>query len=259
MIRTAFAVLVLLVMTALMGSLVIVAALLGVRDRDGSVYDLAPRWWAKAVVWASGVRVVVHGEEHAHAAGGVFVVNHVSLFDVLVVASVVRRAKFVAKAELSNIPLFSRAMRSAGMVFIERDNRKAAFDSYRSVAGRMGEGSSVVVYAEGTRGHSYALRPFKKGPFVLAVSASAPIVPMLVHGAAEVMPKGAFRIRGGRVDIHFLPPIPTAGLTYEDRDRLAVETRDAIAALLEREYGVTSPPWDPRRPGSLPDPSGGRV
>lgn len=246
MIRTAFAVLVLIVMTTLMGSLVIVAALLGVRDRDGSVYDLAPRWWAKAVVWASGVRVVVHGEERAHAAGGVFVVNHVSLFDVLVVASVVRRAKFVAKAELSNIPLFSRAMRSAGMVFIERDNRKAAFDSYRNVAGRVGEGSSVVVYAEGTRGRSYALRPFKKGPFVLAIGAQAPVIPTVVYGTITVLPPGPLHVHPGVVHLHFLEPVSTAGLDHDARNTVAATAHARMAAVLEAEYHVDTIPWEPR-------------
>ena len=56
-------------------------------------------------------------------------------------------------------------------------------------------------------------------------------------------------VRAGTAHFHFLPPIPTAGLAYEDRDRLAVDTRNAMADLLQREYGVLSPPWDPRRGG----------
>ncbi|MBI1809896.1 MAG: 1-acyl-sn-glycerol-3-phosphate acyltransferase [Gemmatimonadetes bacterium] len=247
MIRTAFAVLVLIVMTVLMGSWVIVAALLGVKDRVGSPYDRAPRWWAKAVVWASGVKVVVHGAEHANAEGGVFVVNHVSLFDVLAVASVLSRAKFVAKAELANVPLFSRAMRSAGMVFIERENRKAAFDSYKHVAGRVGEGSSVVVYAEGTRGRSYALRPFKKGPFVLAIGAQAPVIPLLVYGTITVLPPGPLHVRPGVVHLHFHAPIPTAGLDYDARDTIAATAHARMAATLRTEYGVESEVWEPRR------------
>jgi len=78
------------------------------------------------------------------------------------------------------------------------------------------------------------------------VSAGAPIVPMLIHGTIPMMPKGSFRVRPGTAHIHFLPPIATTGMTYDDRNALAVQTRGAIAALLEREYGVKSPAWDPR-------------
>jgi len=244
MIRTAFAVLVLAVMTVLMGSWVIIAALLRLRDGEGSAYDLAPRWWAKSVVWASGVKVVVHGDPRVN---GVVVVNHVSLFDVLAVASVLRRAKFVAKAELSNIPLFSRAMRSAGMVFIERDNRKAAFDSYREVAGRIAEGSSVVVYAEGTRGKSYALRPFKKGPFVLAIGAQAPVIPLLVYGTIAVLPPGPLHVTPGEVHLHFLEPVPTVGLEQDARDSVAATAHARMAAAMLEQHGIASPVWEPRR------------
>jgi 1-acyl-sn-glycerol-3-phosphate acyltransferase len=72
---------------------------------------------------------------------------------------------------------------------------------------------------------------------------------MVVHGTIPLMPKGSFLVRAGTAHFHFLPPIPTAGLAYEDRDRLAVDTRNAMADLLQREYGVLSPPWDPRRGG----------
>ncbi len=246
MIRTAIAVFVLVVMTGFCGSLVILASLLGMRDRAGGPYDLAVWWWARSVVWASRVRVVVHHGERANAAGGVFVVNHVSLFDVLAFASVVRRAKFVAKAELGNIPLFSRAMRSAGMVFIERDNRKAAFDSYKDVAGRVSEGSSVVVFAEGTRGKTYAIRPLKKGPFVMAINTQAPVIPTLIHGTMKVLPPGPLHLHPGEVHVHFLEPIPTAGLDQESRNGVAATAHARMAAELESVYGVGSERWEPR-------------
>lgn len=246
MIRSAFVLLVAIPATIVCAGGVIVAGLLGVRDREGGVYDTLQRTWARLLVWAAGVRVTLHGAEHARAGRQILVGNHVSWYDVLAVAAAVPRARFVAKQEVRRIPLVGLAAQAAGHVYIERENRKAALEQYKDVAARIHAGARVIVFAEGTRGTTYALRPFKKGPFVLAVSASAPIVPMLVHGAAEVMPRGSFRIRSGRVDIHFLPPIATDGMTYEDRDRLAVRTRDAIAGLLEREYGVASPRWDPR-------------
>ena len=75
----------------------------------------------------------------------------------------------------------------------------------------MQRGRAVIVCPEGTRGYDYHLRPFKKGPFVLAIAAQAPIVPTVVHGTREVMKKGSFWVRSGTVDLHFLEPVPTAG------------------------------------------------
>jgi 1-acyl-sn-glycerol-3-phosphate acyltransferase len=225
---------------------VIIAGLLRLPDRPGGVYDTLQRLWARSFVWAAGVRVIVHGAEHARAGKQIIVGNHVSWYDVFALAAAIPRCRFVAKREVKRIPLIGPAAEAAGHVYIERDNRKAAFEQYKVAAQRIHDGARIIVFAEGTRGPTYALRPFKKGPFVLAVGAEAPIVPMLVHGTIEIMPKGKFAIRSGTVNIHFLPPIDTAGMTYDDRDRLAVRSYDAIAALLLNTYGVQSPPWDPK-------------
>lgn len=245
--RTLFGILVLLVVTPLCGSVVVVASLLGLTDRAGSVFDRMPRWWARAILWASGVRVIVHGEEHRRGAQHVFVANHVSWYDVLVMASSLRWFKFVAKAELQKIPLFGRAAAAAGTVYIQRENRKAAFDAYGDAAAKIHEGASVIVFAEGTRGEDYALRSFKKGPFVLAIRAQAPVVPTVIHGTVRVQPRGRVRVEPGPVHVHFLAPVPTTGLDYEQRDQLAATVRDRMADCLRREYGVESVVILPRR------------
>jgi 1-acyl-sn-glycerol-3-phosphate acyltransferase len=134
-------------------------------------------------------------------------------------------------------------MLKAGMVPIERANRKAAFSSYSIATQRIAAGASVTVYPEGTRGSDYPLRPFKKGPFVLAIQAQAPIVPVFIHGALEVQRKGEFKVRPGTIHMHYLPAIPTVGMTYDQRDELARRTYEAMAECAHREYGVVSPPY----------------
>jgi hypothetical protein len=61
--RTILVFLTLLILTPVFGLMVIVAALFGVKDREGSIYDNAPRWWARCPVWAAGIRVRLHNEE----------------------------------------------------------------------------------------------------------------------------------------------------------------------------------------------------
>jgi 1-acyl-sn-glycerol-3-phosphate acyltransferase len=97
-----------------------------------------------------------------------------------------------------------------------------------------------VVCPEGTRGESYSLRPFKKGPFVLAIAAQAPVVPLVVYGTREVQPKGSFVIRSATVHVHFLTEVSTTGMNYEDRDRLADECWTQMANALEQQHGVAS-------------------
>jgi 1-acyl-sn-glycerol-3-phosphate acyltransferase len=239
--RSLLVLLTLLVATPVLGTTVIIAALLGIADREGGVYDMAPRLWSRALLWAGGVRVRLHNAERLrHAEPRIYVSNHVSWFDVFTLASYVPHYKFVGKAELFRIPFFGAAARAAGMIPIERENRKSAFQSYELAAARIRAGASVVVYPEGTRGPSYGLRSFKKGPFVLAAAAQVPIVPTIVHGTMRIQPKGAFRIRSGAVDVHFLEPISTQGMTYDDRDRLSHECWNRMAATLREQYGVES-------------------
>ncbi|MFN8572414.1 MAG: lysophospholipid acyltransferase family protein [Gemmatimonadaceae bacterium] len=241
--RTVLAFLMLVVATPILALTVIVAGLLRVQDRPGGVYDWAPRVWARLLLWASGVRVVLHNPERAPAdASRVYVANHVSWFDVFTLAAVLRRYKWVGKAELFRIPLFGPAALAAGMIPIDRDNRKAAFESYDVAADRIRGGASVVVCPEGTRGATYALRPFKKGPFVLAAKAGVPIVPTLLYGTIHVFPRGSWRVRSGTVHVHFLEEIPTSETTYMDRDALAKACWARMAEALEREYGIASLP-----------------
>ena len=241
--RTLLVFLTILIATPIIGLSVIIASLFGVKDREGSIYDKAPRWWAWLLVRAAGVRIRLHNEELMRSGEPrIFVSNHVSWFDVLTLASILPRYKFVGKAELFKLPIFGRAARAAGMIAIERENRKSAFESYRVATDRIKAGASVVVFPEGTRGKTYELRQFKKGPFVLAVAAGVPVVPTIVHGTLDVMPRQGFRVRSGVVDIHFLDPIDASGLTYDDRNRLSRAAWDRMAHAMKELYGVESRP-----------------
>jgi 1-acyl-sn-glycerol-3-phosphate acyltransferase len=229
--------------TFVLGLMVIIAGLFGVKDRPGSIYDKVPRWWSIAVLWAVGVKIRVHGMENVSAKEPrIFASNHVSWFDVPALASTLPRNRFVAKAELFKVPIFGRAMRSAGMIEIQRDNRKAAFGAYEVAADRIRDGNSVVVFPEGTRGHAYPLRPFKKGPFVLAIAAGVPIVPIILHGSIEIMRKGSLLAHPGTIDIHLLEPVSTSSVDYDHREALMQTVRTRMADAMRDLYGVEALP-----------------
>jgi len=225
--------------TILLAPVAIVARILGLSEGADGMAQWCMRTWAKSMCVAAGVKVVVHHPERIlPGRGAVYACNHVSWFDVFSIASVLPRYTFIAKAELKKLPIFGYGAEAAGVVFLARDNRKAAFESYQGAAKEVTAGKNVVVFPEGTRGRDYSLRPFKKGPFVLAIAAQAPVVPVLVFGAREVMPKGTFRVRSNTVHVHFLEPVDTTGLTYDRRHQLMRVVWGRIEACLRTEYGI---------------------
>ncbi|MEX1187500.1 MAG: lysophospholipid acyltransferase family protein [Gemmatimonadaceae bacterium] len=228
-----------LIATPALTLLLVIAKLLRIPDRAGSVYDGIPRWWAKTLLWVAGVGVRASGTEFITGESPrIFVGNHVSWFDVLAAAAVLPRGKYVAKAELLRVPVFGQAIRWIGMIEIERENRKAAFESLERAAAKIRAGNPVVMFAEGTRGEEYALRPFKKGPFVLAITAGVPVVPMVIYGTIERMRRGSWKITPGTIEVTFLEPIPTTGYTYDDRGELVELVRSRMAEVLRERYGV---------------------
>lgn len=237
--RTALTLVTVLVMTAILGPIVIVARLLGDREGEGSIRQRIMRLWARSLNWAAGARIRLHGAERIERSrGAIYVANHVSWYDIFAIAAVLPRYSFIAKSELRRIPLFGLAAQAAGIVFIDRDNRKSAFESYKVAAADVQRGRSVVVCPEGTRGRDYHLRPFKKGPFVLAIAAQAPVIPTIIHGTIDIMRKGSFHVRAGDVDIHFLEPIETAGLSYEQRAELMERVWRRMADAMRDLYAV---------------------
>jgi 1-acyl-sn-glycerol-3-phosphate acyltransferase len=237
--RTPLVALTALVMTLILGPVVVVARLFRVPQGPNAIYARAIRLWARTINRAAGVRLRVHGTEHLEGlGGGVFIANHVSWFDIFALASEVPWCSFIAKSELRRIPLFGFAAECAGIVFLDRDNRKQAFESYKVAAKEVQRGRAIVVCPEGTRGYDYHLRPFKKGPFVLAIASQTPVVPTIVYGAREVMRKGSFRVNAGTVDLYFLDPVPTLGYDYEHRGELMNVVWHNMADAMRAMYGV---------------------
>ena len=239
--RTLFTGVTVAVMTILLAPTAALGHLFGTDDVERRLSIWCMRTWARSICRAAGVQVVVHGAEHiTPERGTVYAINHVSWFDIFAIASLLPRYTFVAKAELRRIPIFGWGAEACGVVFLERENRTMAFEAYRSVAKKVAAGLSVVVCPEGSRGDSYQLRPFKKGPFVLAIAARAPVVPVVVHGSREIMRKGTWRVRAGVVNVHLLPPVETTSYDYEQRHELMRTVWEQIATTQRRVYGVGS-------------------
>jgi 1-acyl-sn-glycerol-3-phosphate acyltransferase len=203
--------------------------------RVGHVFALG-RFGASAVRRMLGIRLQVSGLEHVVAdRPTLYCINHRSNVDVVAFEALFPRCprlRGLYKTEVGRIPVLGRAMRLVGFVPVDRANRASAIASVDSAAERLLAGDSFLIAPEGTRGRSGELLPFKKGGFFMAIKAQAPIVPVALHGTAEAMPRGRFWIRPGTVRVEVGEPIPTAGLTIHDRDRLMETVRARLQAML---------------------------
>ena len=196
--------------------------------------DPVIRGWCNAVLAAAGVREDVAGLENLPAGTCVLVCNHQSNFDApFVFARLPRHIRFVAKQELYRIPIFGAAVKAMGNIRVERTGSDADHQRIEAAVEQVRTRTSILFFAEGTRSVDGALRPFKKGAAILAIDAQVPIVPLAVAGAHEITPKGRLWVHSGRpLVLRVGKPIPTTGLTREDRDTLTQRTHDAVAALL---------------------------
>lgn len=220
------------VATLRQGGRAIVAARQGIPDTPGGPYDGASWDWSAALLRAAGITVRVDGPGVLRDRPVVYVANHISMLDIpALVVGLPPVPRFMMKKELLRVPLFGAAARAAGHIVIDRANRGAAFAAYEKAAEVVRRGRSALVFAEGTRSRNGRLLPFKKGPFVLAIAARVPIVPVVVVGSYDLMPKLTLVPRPGEIILRIGEDIPTDGATYEDRDRLSDEARGAMLAL----------------------------
>jgi 1-acyl-sn-glycerol-3-phosphate acyltransferase len=181
----------------------------------------------------SGIDYRVRGREHLPDRSAVFCSNHQSNVDPPVLFEALHpRMHILYKAELNALPLLARAFRVGGFIPIDRRNREAAMQSIEAGAASIRGGNSFLIFPEGTRSRTAELLPFKKGGFIMAIKAQAPIVPVAVQGGRDAMRKGSAIVRPVTVSVRVGAPIETAGRSLKDRDAIIAETRRRIEALV---------------------------
>jgi len=208
----------------------LLAILLMIPIPNGNPFIWCARPWASLILLASGVRVRVSGRDRLDPARpAIYITNHQSHFDVLaLIRALPGQYRIIAKKELFAIPVFGWALSLSGFIKLDRTDRSQAHASLGVAAARVRSGRSVVVFAEGTRSPDGRLLPFKKGGFILAIESGAPVVPVSISGSRAVLGRESLDIRRGAIDVAFGAPIPTASLTYDDRNALIATTRAAI-------------------------------
>ena len=187
----------------------------------------------------SGIRYRLAGAEHLpHDRAAVYCANHQSNVDPpLLFTALHPRMHVLYKAELERMPILARAFRMGGFIPVNRNNKEDAMRSIDAGVASIREGHSFLIFPEGTRSQTEELLPFKKGGFIMAIKAQAPIVPVAIRGGREAMRRGSRIVRPVTVNIRVGEPIETAGMTLEDRDRLIEAVRLAITSLQREGLG----------------------
>jgi len=205
--------------------------------RGGNGPHLVGRLWSRIMLFTSGVKVQVEGLHNINPKEAyVFAANHQSQFDIFTILGYLpTQFRWLAKKELFRIPVFGAAMKGAGYISIDRSNRKEAFKSIDLAAARVREGTSVVIFPEGTRSLDGKLQSFKKGGFHLAIKSKRPIVPVSISGAFSILPKKGFKVRPQLVKVYIGEPVPTEDITPQSRDWLISEIRRKIQEKLPPE------------------------
>ena len=207
-------------------------------DRRLRVQHLFTCVWASLYTWFNPLwRVRVEGRERIRPDRTyVMVANHQSFLDILVLFRLFRHFKWVSKAEMFRIPCIGWNMVLNRYVRLRRGSPESIARMMTACEQHLADGSSVIIFPEGTRSPDGRLRGFKHGAFTLARKAKVPLLPIVVEGTAYALPKHGFVLRGHHaIRIRVLDEMPVDQVLEGSVEDLMSRTR----ALFARELGQT--------------------
>ncbi len=199
--------------------------------------DLTTSLGSELALASAGIDIEVQGEENLWAKRpAIFIFNHQSKVDLLLMAYLVRRGLTgVAKKEVGKVPGIGAFMRMADVAFVDRGSSQGVSAALQPVIDMLGKGLSLAIAPEGTRSLSPKMGPFKKGAFHLAMQAGVPVVPVVIRNAGELMARGDQVLHAGKAQVVVLAPISVK--------RWRVETLDRHVATVRQKFIDTLADW----------------
>ena len=186
--------------------------------------------WGKTLSFIFNIKLVVKGKHNLQNRNYVFASNHASLIDIpLLLIAVNRYTVFIAKSELSKIPIFKSILDRAGFIFVDRKNNDSAVKSMNNLIEDIKKiPRSVAIFPEGTRTSDGNLLPFKKGAAIFAINTDIPVVPVAISGTYSWSKKKLFDISQSVISFEFGEPIITENYSFNDRDYLTEKIKTNI-------------------------------
>lgn len=180
-----------------------------------------------------GVKIEVLGRENLPVEPSILLVNHQSNLDAYILSPVFPRGTVViAKREMLKVPLFGLILLASRNIFVNREDAASGKKVIKdAIVAIQKDKNNIWIFPEGTRSHGKGLGEFKKGAFVMAIAAQAPIIPIVNQPMGHLIDTRQRKARGGKHYIRILPAIPTAGLKFRDADALTAR----VEALFHKE------------------------
>jgi len=205
-------------------------------DRRRVVLHQFTCFWASLYTWLNPLwPVTITGLEHVRrGVTYVMIANHRSFLDILVLFRLFRHFKWVAKIEVFKVPCIGWNMVLNGYVKLRRGDAASIAEMMQTCDGLLAEGNSIMMFPEGTRSVDGRLRAFKHGAFTLAQRAQRPLLPIMLTGTSEALPKRGFVLKGRHdIRVRILPEIP-----YESfADLSTAELTESVRRMFLRELG----------------------
>lgn len=216
--------------TAVLGS---TATVVGVASQRGAAR--ITHLWGRMCLWIAGVQVVVEGLDHVEDGKRyVIMANHESSLDIVVLLTALPDSvelRFLAKKSLFAIPFLGWAMKSAGFIPVDREDRSTAAATLNRTLEEVARGGSPLVFPEETWTTDGRLLPFARGGFLVALKSGLPILPVGLEGSRLVLPPNEGVLRPQPVTVRIGEPISTENLGVSSRRHLVARARRQIDHL----------------------------
>jgi 1-acyl-sn-glycerol-3-phosphate acyltransferase len=156
------------------------------------------------------------------------------MFDIpSVIVALDGKVNIVFKKELVRVPIWGWALKYGPFIMIDRSNTRDAIQSLELAAQSIRNGTSVLLFAEGTRTRDGKLQPFKRGAFTLAAKAGVPIVPIAINNTFRILPKGSINIKPSNISVIFDEQIPTDKINSKIDE---IELMQKVHEAIEKNY-----------------------
>lgn len=192
--------------------------------------------WSKLNGYLTPMLVKVTGKEHIQKGTSyVIVSNHQSIYDIFLIYGWLGiDIKWVMKKELAKVPGVGFGSKKVGHIFLDRSNSRVALETLNQAKQKLVNGTSVVIFPEGTRSITGQPGTFKKGAFRLALDLKLPILPLTLMGTNHIMPTGTLDIKPGKATLVIHKPIEIQNYNDDNIRELMEKTHEIIAGPLAK-------------------------
>lgn len=186
--------------------------------------------WARFNSYITPMLVTVSGRENIQKGQSYVVVsNHQSYYDIFLIYGWLGvDLKWIMKKELRKIPGIGFGSAKVGHIFIDRSNSKKALESINEAKRKLVNGTSVVIFPEGTRSKNGDLGPFKRGAFKIAFDLGLPILPVTIIGTKDILPANSINLLPGKVKMVIHSPINLVNVSEKEENKIIEEVKATI-------------------------------